>query len=375
MDVENVEKGEALLPNEEIPEEIRRLSMKTEEIIKEGIIRQCRLNGKLTQNHNVDKFCSKYFSFKHFFYLIHRYFVCTARHRWKLLTIEAVFCLLIGCFLILLYGDVGENDGCFDLQPKVHNFSDQVAQFEKENIVMKNFKFLFFGVVFLNFISMAGVVLTFPSDVKIFLNEHANGWYSSSSYFWAISSHDVPFFLVLGYVYGMLIYYGTLQINEQFRFGYFILYLLLGNQAATSCGLVVGIICAKNLQIAVCTFVAWFLWSVLLCGFFIILYDLPIVFQYCAYSSFIRFPMENVIITIYGLDRCDPRTQASLAMTVFRYDEDLFWENNYWVIGHIVFWRALAYIVLMLRANGSVFNLKSIKCCVSPFRLACFKRK
>jgi len=57
-------------------------------------------------------------------------------------------------------------------------------------------------------------VLTFPSEVKIFLNEQQNRWYSPGSYYWAKNLVDLIVGLVITYLFTWSTYVFTNQAQS-----------------------------------------------------------------------------------------------------------------------------------------------------------------
>jgi hypothetical protein len=105
----------------------------------------------------------------------------------------------------------------------LNNISDAMKILSQESKVTLNLKCHFFAIAFLQFVSMACTILVFPSEVKIFLNEHHNNWYSTSSYYWAKYIIEIPISIIISYVYSFIIYYGTGQLDQNWRFAYFTL--------------------------------------------------------------------------------------------------------------------------------------------------------
>lgn len=145
----------------------------------------------------------------------------------------AIFCLTVGTFLALLYGsDVGKDDGCIDVKPnQTINIScillsEALEMFSQESNVSLNLKCLFFANVILQFVSMSCNILVIPSEFKIFRNEHHNNWYSTGSYYWSKYVIEIPFAIIISFIYSIIMFYGTGQLSEIWRFAYFALIIV-----------------------------------------------------------------------------------------------------------------------------------------------------
>jgi hypothetical protein len=103
----------------------------------------------------------------------------------------------------------------------LNTISDTMKILNQESKVTLNLKCHFFAIAFLQFVSMVCTILVFPSELKIFLNEHHNNWYSTSSYYWAKYIIEIPIVIIISYIYSFIIYYGTGQLNQNWRFAYF----------------------------------------------------------------------------------------------------------------------------------------------------------
>ncbi|CAG2180262.1 unnamed protein product, partial [Oppiella nova] len=185
------------------------------------------------------------------------------RYDWIVYSGLGIFTLFIAFCLSYLYGfHVGEADGCLDLYLtntsifKTTSLEEALKIMSEESDVIQNVKLLFFTVTCLGFVSMACTILVFPSEVRIFLSEHHNRWYSTSSYYWSKLFVEIPVCVVISVVYSTIMYFCTGQLPQTFRYSYFTI--------VTVC---VGIIFAQNYQLATTIGVAFFLVLFLLGGF------------------------------------------------------------------------------------------------------------
>ncbi|CAG2109311.1 unnamed protein product [Medioppia subpectinata] len=314
----------------------------------------CLMSGKLSKT--IDK-QTNYFHLHHFYYLLCRGITCFVRYQWRVSASLAIFSFSVSAFLLYLYDtDIGHESGCLNLfasneTPSMTTSQEQMLHIlSQESKVVLNLKCQFFGIAFLQFVSMACTILVFPQEVRIFLNEHHNKWYSTSSYFWAKSMVEIPVSVLIAYVYSFIIYYGTGQPDQTFRYIYFTLITTCGMIISNSTGYLLGIIFARNYQVATTSGVALFLVLVLLSGFFVPLTIQHVIVRGASYVSFTKIIFESILITLYGFDRCS-ESQMPILLHQLKLSDTQMKENMYWIIGHLIFWRLLALVVLIMRAN------------------------
>ncbi|CAG2171101.1 unnamed protein product [Oppiella nova] len=221
-----------------------------------------------------------------------------------------IFTLFIAFCLSYLYGfHVGEADGCLDLYltntsiSKTTSLEEALKIMSEESDVIQNVKLLFFTVTCLGFVSMACTILVFPSEVRIFLSEHHNRWYSTSSYYWSKLFVEIPVCVVISVVYSTIMYFCTGQLPQTFRYSYFTIVSVCGMFIANSFGNVVGIIFAQNYQLATTIGVAFFLVLFLLGGFAVRLSTQDVVIRGLSYISSVKLIFQSIMITTYGFDR------------------------------------------------------------------------
>ncbi|XP_054159278.1 ATP-binding cassette sub-family G member 4-like [Oppia nitens] len=331
------------------------------------IVAECQTNGRFVSK-SINKH-TKYFNFYHFYYLLMRGITCFIRSEWRVSAALATFSIVVAVMLIYLYGtDIGQENGCMDLYAaavavanrtptQVSSLEQSLRLLSQESKVSLNLKCQFFVVVFLQFVSMACTILVFPSEVRIFLNEHHNKWYSTSSYFWSKFMLEIPVSIVISYVYSFIIYYGTGQLSDAYRYAYFTLIVTFGMSIANSAGTLVGIIFARSFQVATTSGVVLFLVLVLLSGFFVPLTIQHEIIRSSSYLSFIKLTFEAIMVSIYGIDRCES-TQISIMLHQLELNDDDLTINSYWIVGHLIVWRLLALLALIYRANDwSIANL------------------
>lgn len=170
--------------------------------------------------------------------------------------------------LFSLYDDsIGKEDGCILLDPqgKLPNymFNRELSSLRTEDLTAKNVSFLFFNLLFLMFAALMPTVLTFPSEIKVFLNEHRNGWYSTCSYYWAKTISELIIQLPLPYLYCLFMYWSTKQfglnqLDEALpwstvpsRFREFAFICVMASFIAQGMGFLIGALFTTNFNISI----------------------------------------------------------------------------------------------------------------------------
>lgn len=151
-------------------------------------------------------------------------------------------CFAIILLNVVLYYDsnVGKADGCS--QDNLKHLMEMLQSDYSSNqsfslsdsllegpgsLAILNFGFIFFAMLFIAFLSMMPVILTFPVEVGVFYKEYFNGWYSFSSYFLAKNITNLIPTIVLPIIFGSSAYFITGQIWQPWRFLYFIAIMVL----------------------------------------------------------------------------------------------------------------------------------------------------
>lgn len=260
----------------------------------------------------------------HSWFLFKRSFLNSVWREPRWMVIRFVLHLFAAFVLSFLYdGSIGQDHGCMSLISQSNETSftckcpttrDTLASLHEENVPGKNVAFLFFNLMFLMFAALMPTVLTFPTEMKVFLNEHRNGWYSTHSYFWAKNLVEFIVQLPLPYVYSLYIYWWTRQlglsslqdaipVGHNSRFIQFVSVTILSSYIAQGIGLMIGAIFAYNFNVSIFVSTIFMMFTFLFSGFFIRIRHMGTA-SFVTNLSFTRFAFEAVLIAVYG-DRCN----------------------------------------------------------------------
>ncbi|KAI1307578.1 ATP-binding cassette sub-family G member 1 [Halotydeus destructor] len=273
--------------------------------------------------HEVRKLCSQQVarSFLHIWFLFKRCLVNSVLREPRWLIIRIILHLLVAIILSFLYdGAIGQEAACLDTTTPEYDCrcSPQLTLdgLRKSKTSSKNVSFLFFNLLFLMFAAIMPTILTFPAEMKVFLNEHRNGWYNTRSYYYAKSFVEFLVQLPIPYVYSLFIYRWTKQPGLESladmvpfygssRFKTFSGVMLLATYISQGVGFLIGAIFAKNFNISIFVATIFMLFNFLFAGFFIRIADMGSV-EFLTKLSFIRFSFEAILLTVYGEGRCGP---------------------------------------------------------------------
>lgn len=390
----------------------------------------------------------------HSWFLFKRSFLNSVWREPRWLLIRFLLHFLVAFILSFLYDErIGRADGCLELIAREIPYSDSVptpspfistnpsissttspptnapfnpmntcpcpsaehtlSSLKAENLSSKNVAFLFFNLMFLMFASLMPTVLTFPAEMKVFLNEHRNGWYGTRSYYWAKNAVEFLVQLPLPYVYTLYIYWWTNQLGlasvsdaipfaHDSRFNRFVLITILSAFVAQGVGLTIGALFTHNFNISIFVSTVFMMFNFLFSGFFIKISQMGSV-EFLTKFSFIRFAFEAMLVAVYG-DRClslrsdviqangttttaspvsassmewrpmiNPSQVSNLFATgkigsepeiissvLYQFDveESFFQQSIIWLFIHLVGWRILTYITLWWKSNPEAFHRK-----------------
>lgn len=230
-------------------------------------------------------------------------------------------CVAIIILNVILYyeSDIGKADGCSQdsLLHLVENLkSDYSANksFSMTNTLLEgpgalailNFGFVFFAILFVSFLSMMPVILTFPMEVGVFYKEYFNGWYSFSSYFIAKNLTNLLPTILVPIIFGASAYLITGQIWEPWRFFYFIFILVLIALVADGVGIAISALFVHNVNAASIFAAIAQIPMLLFTGLLVQINTLPYFIRPLTYLSYYRLCFESALIILYGYGRCKP---------------------------------------------------------------------
>jgi hypothetical protein len=159
-------------------EQVIKMSVKTSKE-RESILNRCKTETKLFPN--GIPFESKSFKFIDLWYLLMRTIIYSYISQWKSFVTQMLFYIFYPIIIAKMYNsDIGAPNGCFSFlfESNTSCFKD----LEDHKLLDQNTKYINTTSVFFMFIQLTYTILTFPREVKIFLNEHQNSKFSNYSH-------------------------------------------------------------------------------------------------------------------------------------------------------------------------------------------------
>lgn len=237
--------------------------------------------------------------------LLQRHGKITAREP-LLTSLRLLTHLIVGLAVSFLYGSQsGLEAGCTQLVYTSYGaVNSQVVTSTAVTATNQNVTLMFFILFFLTFTSLTPILLTFPNDLKVFLKEHANHWYSIHSYFTAITLLDLPFQLIFPSIFIGILYPLTGQIMDYSRFAYFTLVSCLVSLVSQSVGLFISTVFTESTSVVVFLAPVALTPAFLFSGFFVRARNTPLYLKWLQDISYVKYSLDAFIYIIYGMDRC-----------------------------------------------------------------------
>ncbi|XP_057670820.1 ATP-binding cassette sub-family G member 1 [Diorhabda carinulata] len=167
--------------------------------------------------------------------------------------------------------------------------------------VMDNYNLMFAILMHNMMATMMLTILTFPQEMSILIKEHFNRWYSLKMYYTAVTLVDIPISVMCCFLFTSIIYYMTDQPLETVRFLMFLITSIMVVFVAQGVGLMVG----AYFDVVNGTFVGPTLAvpMMMFSGFGVRICDLPSYLYWGNYVSYLKYGLEGLIGSIYGLNR------------------------------------------------------------------------
>ncbi|XP_025199709.1 ATP-binding cassette sub-family G member 1-like [Melanaphis sacchari] len=168
------------------------------------------------------------------------------------------------------------------------------------SVVISNMVFIYGTNLFLVYTGQMAVIVSFPLEYKVLKREHFNSWFTLFPYMVSILLVEIPFQILCCLVYILPSYVMTNQPLELMRFSYFTIFLVVTSLTSQS----TGFLCGATLPVKVSVFVGpVFVVLLSVFGFAIRFTDIPAIYVWLHYFSFVRGSFQSLVYTLYGFGR------------------------------------------------------------------------
>ncbi|XP_060851168.1 ATP-binding cassette sub-family G member 1-like [Rhopalosiphum padi] len=168
------------------------------------------------------------------------------------------------------------------------------------SVVISNMVFVYGTNLFLVYTGQMAVIVSFPLEYKVLKREHFNSWFTLFPYMVSILLVEIPFQILCCLVYIVPSYIMTNQPLEMMRFSYFTIFLVVTSLTSQS----TGFLCGATMPVKVSVFVGpVFVVLLSVFGFAIRFTDIPAIYVWLHYFSFVRGSFQSLVYTLYGFGR------------------------------------------------------------------------
>ncbi|ESP04310.1 hypothetical protein LOTGIDRAFT_237415 [Lottia gigantea] len=232
---------------------------------------------------------------------------------------------------------------------------------------------MFLFITNMSFTSMFAVVNTFPIEVAIFLREYGSGLYRVDIYYICKSLAELPSFILLPVLFSAVVYWmvGLYSSAEAFLIctGYLILVAL----TAMSFGYLISTL-TKSVNVALAIAPPILIPFMLFGGFFLNNSSVPDYFIWLEYISWFKYANEMISVNQWKrvgkidcpipsnssmpINGTDPNSgclfpDGASVLQYLNFSDDHFVKDISWLVGLLVAFRLLSFLLLLFRARRS----------------------
>ena len=304
--------------------------------------------------HNGIRRLSKRFYIRDLWLLLKRGLTYNLRFYWKISVLQLIIHVIFALMLrVLFHSDIGHPTGCVSFEEDFNNTcAKSESKIREENQLMLNLKFNFYVMICAVFFTVTATVFSFAMDLKMFINEQRNGWYSTGVYYWSKTLIELITQTIIIVIFSFVV---DLYDAKNSMFYNYAIYLTIGALEVQSLGQVMGILTADDPQLGVFALVGCFVFSFLFCNVLIPVKELHYSLQVLSNFASLKLLFESVMILFYGLGRCSDREFSLILFLLDVEDKDLYINLQLLVVQFFIF-RAIALTILLLKVSPFVNN-------------------
>ncbi|XP_054156488.1 ABC transporter G family member 5-like [Oppia nitens] len=292
--------------------------------------------------------------------------------QWRQLAVQLGFYMLFPIITMSMFNEnVGKPDACYDpIRIALSNGTSCVEALENDSLIFQNPNLLFFAAIISQFIHLSSTCQVYLVDIKIFISEHYNSWYSTGAYFWGKSIVETFLTLLLATEYATLVYLLSGQsLDPPDRLLWYVGIMIGGFLCTEGLAHCIGIALVNYGQLATIGSIVLYSIMILFCNFFIIIGRLPPVFGYLSDFVFLKFQLNGHFLAVYGLGRC-PEPLRSIQLRKFGISEQWSPDTGDNQLVNYAYGLAVTAVVFRLTA----FVLLLAKTTLST-RISCLNRR
>jgi len=208
--------------------------------------------------------------------------------------------------------------------------------------------------------SLFGILSMFAAEMGVYQRENRANLYSSYAYYIARSIAEIPTQVVWPFLFVTISYWMIGLNDDGGRYIEFALGLVLTANAAMSIGYALAI-GSPSVQVALALGMPIILPFLLFGGLFLNINSIPKYFYWLSYISFVKYGYELLSIIVWNgwaNIECDQppcaATTGEEVLAQYGFSSDHVGEDIGVLIGLIVFFRILAYLLLLKRSNSKL---------------------
>ncbi|XP_050539802.1 ATP-binding cassette sub-family G member 1-like [Daktulosphaira vitifoliae] len=243
--------------------------------------------------------------------LIHRFLLQLYRD-WTVTHVKLCMHFLVGVLLGLLFENAGVDGGK----------------------TINNIGFFIVSLVYLSYTSIMPAILKFPAEIHILKKELFNNWYKLPTYFVAFLLTNLPIQMMFCFIYTSVAYYLTSQLLTWTRFSMFLFICQLMTLISEGIGLILGTAMSPVNGVFIGSIITCL--CILFAGFLVLFNHMSAFLYYVSYSSYMRYALEGLVLSIYGYGRDPLRCFGDKEYCHYRFPETTFKEigmtdGRFWI--------------------------------------------
>ncbi|XP_054156524.1 uncharacterized protein LOC128954929 [Oppia nitens] len=341
-------------------EHIGELLDKTRETSRLSVLSTVQQNqSDLLESPNGIELRPKRFRLWDVWHVMHRTAYMIFLAQWQQLAVQFAIYTLFPLILVSMFNEnVGKPDACYDpIRIALSNGTTCVEALENDSLIFQNPNLLFIAGIVFQFIHLSSTCQVYLVDIKIFISEHYNSWYSTGAYFWGKSLTETFMTILMATGYATLVYLLSGQsLDPSDRLLWYIGIMIGGFLCTEGLAHCIGIALVNYGQLATLGSILFYSSISLFSNFYIIVGRLPPMFRQLSDFVYLKYQLNGHLLAVYGLDRC-PKPLRSIVLRRFAVsdsdggDDDQLVQYAYGLAVTAVVFKLTAFVLLLAKTN------------------------